>query len=152
MPMSAVPAGVSSAGDPLTRPAGKRYAAVRDRRRPAGRMYERGRRMPPTGPGDDRWRPDVPPAPSRRSAMRRLSTPLVLTAVLASLALAAPAGADTTPTPVSSAPQPVTGPGGALTAAAGVLDTAAPALRPVSYRRNVLRLAVSEPGRLEIHY
>jgi hypothetical protein len=86
--------------------------------------------------------------------MRRLpSTPLAVTAVLASLALAAPAGADTAPTPVSSAPQPVTGPAAApLSAVAGVLDTAAPALRAVSYRRNVLRLAVSEPGRLEIHY
>jgi hypothetical protein len=85
--------------------------------------------------------------------MRRLpSTPLVLSAVLASLALAAPAGADTAPAPVSSAPQPITGPGQALTTVTGVLDTAAPALRPVSYRRNVLRLAVSEPGRLELHY
>src|SRR4051794_33653731 len=85
--------------------------------------------------------------------MRRLpSTPLVLTAILATLALAAPAGADTAPAPVSSAPQPVTGPGEALIGVAGVIDSAAPALRPVSYRRNVLHLAVSEPGRLEIHY
>src|SRR3954453_20620757 len=85
--------------------------------------------------------------------MRRLpSPPLCLTAVLASLALAAPAGADTAPTPVSSAPQPVTAPAEPTTTVAGVIDTAAPALSPVSYRRNVLRLAVSEPGRLEIHY
>jgi hypothetical protein len=85
--------------------------------------------------------------------MRRLSfTPLALTAVLASLALAAPAGADAGPTPVSSTPQPVTGPGDALSSVAGVIDTAAPNLRPLSYRRNVLHLALSEAGRLEIHY
>jgi hypothetical protein len=76
---------------------------------------------------------------------------LALTVPAAVLALAAPAGADTPPVPVSDAPQPVSGPEVASLPAAPV-DAAAPALQPVSYRGDVLRVRVSKPGRVEIRY
>ena len=76
---------------------------------------------------------------------------LALTAPALVLALAVPAGADAPPVPVAGAPQPVSGPEAASFPAAPV-DSSAPALQRVSYRGNVLRVRVSNPGRLQIRY
>jgi len=73
-------------------------------------------------------------------------SPLLSPAVLlAALALAAPAGAQA---PAPPAPTDVA----STTLATAPVDTAPPSVRRVAYRRSVLHLQISEPGRLEIRY
>jgi plastocyanin len=66
---------------------------------------------------------------------------------------AGPAPSSGAPDPSSSAPQPVTGPTATPVAGtAGAVDTAPPTVRRVSYKRNVLRLRLSEAAKLELRY
>jgi hypothetical protein len=77
-------------------------------------------------------------------------SPLLSPAVLvAALALAAPAGAQS-PAPPAGPPQPTDVASNTL--ATAPVDTAPPSVRRVAYRRSVLHLQISEPGRLEVRY
>jgi hypothetical protein len=56
------------------------------------------------------------------------------------------------PAPADGAPQPVSGPEPAPATDAPAVDAAAPTLGQVTFRRSALRLRLSEPARLVVHY
>jgi plastocyanin len=64
----------------------------------------------------------------------------------------APAPSNGAPTPAGGTAQPTSGPAGPVTAGTAGVDAAAPTLSSVRFRRNALRLRVSEASKLVIRY